>query len=82
MDEDSVIISDSQTPAAKQRPLTSSNTYLVCLNFKVPFQVRQQFKIYAARQDMTMTELLLKLLDDYFVDQHLLSAATRPPEVK
>jgi hypothetical protein len=36
---------------------------LVCLNFKVPMQVRQQFKIYAAQHDMTMTEMLLQLLD-------------------
>lgn len=37
---------------------------LVCLNFKVPLRVRQQFKIYAVRHNMTMTELLLRLLDD------------------
>ena len=35
---------------------------LVCLNFKVPMQVRQHFKIYAAQHDMTMTEILLQLL--------------------
>lgn len=37
---------------------------IVCLNFKVPLRVRQQFKIYAARHNLTMTELLLRLLDD------------------
>jgi hypothetical protein len=37
---------------------------LVCLNFKVPLRVRLQFKIYAARHNMTMTELLLQLFDD------------------
>jgi hypothetical protein len=37
---------------------------LVSLNFKVPFQVRQKFKIRAARHNMTMTELLLRLLDE------------------
>ena len=37
---------------------------LVCLNFKVPLRVRQEFKVYAARRNMTMTELLLQLLDD------------------
>jgi hypothetical protein len=37
---------------------------LVCLNFKVPLQVRHQFKVYAARHNITMTELLLQLLDD------------------
>ena len=35
---------------------------LVCLNFKVPLRVRQRFKIYAARQNVTMTELLLQAL--------------------
>ncbi len=37
---------------------------LVCLNFKVPFRVRQQFKICAARSNLTMTELLLHLLTE------------------
>lgn len=36
---------------------------MVCLNFKVPIQVRQRFKIYAAQHDMTMTEMLLHFLD-------------------
>jgi hypothetical protein len=43
---------------------SSPGTTLVCLNFKVPLSVRQQFKIYAARNNMTMTELLMRLLDD------------------
>lgn len=37
---------------------------LVCLNFKVPLQIRKRFKIHAASQNMTMTDLLLKLLND------------------
>jgi hypothetical protein len=44
--------------------LPSPSTTLVCLNFKVPLRVRQRFKIYAARHNMTMTDLLLQLLDD------------------
>jgi hypothetical protein len=47
-----------------ERALSARTTPLVCLNFKVPLRVRQQFKIYAARHNMTMTELLLRLLDD------------------
>jgi hypothetical protein len=39
-----------------------TSTDLVCLNFKVPLRVRQQFKICAARHNLTMTELLLLLL--------------------
>lgn len=42
----------------------STNT-LVCLNFKVPLRIRQQFKIGAARQNITMTDLLMRLLNDY-----------------
>jgi hypothetical protein len=37
---------------------------LACLNFKVPLLVRQKFKVYAARHNMTVTEVLLRLLDD------------------
>ena len=37
---------------------------LVCLNFKVPLQVRRQFKVYAARHNITVTEFLLRILDD------------------
>jgi hypothetical protein len=47
-----------------ERAPSVRTTSLVCLNFKVPLRVRQQFKIYAARHNMTMTELLLRLLDD------------------
>ena len=35
----------------------------VSLNFKVPLRVRQQFKLLAASSNMTMTELLLRLLE-------------------
>jgi hypothetical protein len=41
-----------------------TSTDLVCLNFKVPMRLRQQFKIYAARHNMTMTELLMRLIND------------------
>jgi hypothetical protein len=41
-----------------------TTTPLVCLNFKVPLQVRLRLKIYAARHDKTMTEVLLELLED------------------
>ena len=37
---------------------------LVSLNFKVPLQLRLEFKVYAARHNMTMTELLLQLLEE------------------
>jgi hypothetical protein len=43
---------------------SSLDTTLVCLNFKVPLSVRKKFKIYAAHNNMTMTELLMRLLDD------------------
>lgn len=37
---------------------------LVCLNFKVPLDVRQRFKVCAARHNLTMTELLLQLFEN------------------
>ena len=47
-----------------ERPISlCADTPLVCLNFKVPLRVRQQFKIRAAHHNMTMTDLLLQLLD-------------------
>jgi hypothetical protein len=49
---------------AEDPPARRSGISLVCLNFKVPLAVRQQFKICAARRNMTMTELLLRILDD------------------
>jgi hypothetical protein len=45
-------------------PSRYSSIPLVCLNFKVPLHVRQQFKIYAARHNLSMTELLLQILDN------------------
>jgi len=45
-------------------PSECTSTDLVGLNFKVPLQFRLQFKIYATKQNMTMTELLLQLFDD------------------
>jgi hypothetical protein len=44
-------------------PSLHTSSSLVCLNFKVPLSVRQQFKVYAARHNMTMTDLSLRLLD-------------------
>jgi len=48
---------------ADRRITQSTSTGLVCLNFKVPLRLRQQFKMCAARHNLTMTELLLRLLD-------------------
>lgn len=36
---------------------------LVCLNFKVPMRFRRRFKIYAAKNNMTMTEVLVHVLN-------------------
>jgi hypothetical protein len=35
----------------------------------VPLRVRQQFKIYAARRNLSMTELLLQMLDDLLISE-------------
>jgi hypothetical protein len=61
MDDLSENVKDSHL--AERSQSCYPNTTLVCLNFKVPLRTRQQFKIYAARHNMTMTEMLLRLLD-------------------
>jgi hypothetical protein len=55
---------EAETHPAERSPSPCTGAPLVCLNFKVPLRVRQQFKIYAAEHNMTMTELLLRLFDD------------------
>lgn len=50
--------------SAERSSSLSTSAALVCLNFKVPLRIRQQFKIHAAQHNMTMTELLLLLLND------------------
>lgn len=49
---------------------------LVCLNFKVPLQIRNRFKVYAARHNITMTELLLQLLDERLSSDATLSSCS------
>jgi len=56
-------ISDAQNEESPAKRSLHATT-LVCLNFKVPLCVRQEFKIYAAQHNMTMTDLLLRLLDE------------------
>jgi hypothetical protein len=46
-------------------------TSLVSFNFKVPLRVRQQFKMLAARHNMTMTEILLRLLHEALLEEEL-----------
>lgn len=58
---------DNSEASHSVRPVltgSSREVHLVSLNFKVPFSVRQRFKIHAATQGMSMTELLLHLLAD------------------
>lgn len=57
-------MNDGEALSGERSSLQHTTTPLVCLNFKVPLRVRQLFKIYAARHNMTMTEMLLRLLDD------------------
>ena len=61
---------DSQTIIRTERLSSRAASHaLVCLNFKVPLRIRQQFKMYAARHNITMTELLLKILDDLLISE-------------
>lgn len=55
-------VTEDVFPLVKRAP--SRATKLVCLNFKIPLHIRQEFKAHAARHNMTMTELLLQLLDE------------------
>jgi hypothetical protein len=57
-------LSDVQDIRVQRQKFEIATGRLVCLNFKVPMRIRQQFKIYAARHNMTMTDLLLHLLRD------------------
>jgi hypothetical protein len=61
--EISVTKQSVRSPFAVDVHLSTSHP-LVCLNFKVPLRVRQQFKICAARHNVTMTDLLMLLLED------------------
>ncbi len=63
MDNVSVSTMDSDSALANGSSSLCTSTSLVCLNFKVPLRVRQQFKIYAAQNNISMTELLLQLLE-------------------
>lgn len=52
---------------------------LVCLNFKVPLRVRQQFKVCAARHNMTMTELLLQFINECAATDSNSDDSSAPP---
>jgi hypothetical protein len=58
-------VKDIQDLRAKRLGPASAGSRLLCLNFKVPTQIRHQFKIAAARHNVTMTELLLRLVVDF-----------------
>ena len=62
-------VKDLQAMRARRLGPAKASTGLVCLNFKVPLQIRQQLKISAARHNMTMTELLLRLVNDFMKSQ-------------
>jgi hypothetical protein len=58
------VTSDTENVFSLVERAPSRATPLVCLNFKIPLRIRQEFKACAARRNMTMTELLLQLLDE------------------
>ena len=76
-------LSKNALPTERPRP-PFINTPLVCLNFKVPMRVRQQFKMYAARHNITMTELLLRLLEECLIADanHDILASSQYKEIK
>jgi hypothetical protein len=67
MDDLSGKAKDGELLPAEQLQSMGTTTSLVCLNFKVPLRIRQQFKIHAAEHNMSMTELLLHLLNDCLI---------------
>jgi hypothetical protein len=46
-------------PTASLRRRRARASTLVALNFKVPFEFRQQCKVYAAANGVTLTDLLM-----------------------
>jgi hypothetical protein len=69
MENPSDNVKDIQALRARRLGPAKTISGLVCLNFKVPLQIRRQFKISAAHHNMTMTELLLRLLNDFMRSQ-------------
>jgi hypothetical protein len=66
MEECSTEGKDGESVLQEQRRTVTS---LVSFNFKVPLRVRQQFKMLAARHNMTMTEILLRLLNQALLEE-------------
>jgi hypothetical protein len=58
------VLKGAELLAKTVNPSQCTSADLVGLNFKVPLQFRLQFKVYATKQNMTMTELLLQLFED------------------
>jgi hypothetical protein len=46
----------------------STNQRLVALNFRVPLDLRRRLKIHAASRSITMTNLLLELLERFDIE--------------
>ena len=78
MEECSIEGKNGQSVLQEQRPTVTS---LVSFNFKVPLRVRQQFKMLAARHNMTMTEILLRLLHKALLEEEL-DSQSRNKEIK
>jgi hypothetical protein len=64
MDNELANAIESAERLAERPKFKSTSTDIISLNFKVPLQLRLQFKVYATKQNMTMTELLLQLFED------------------
>jgi hypothetical protein len=70
MDQSSIDKMQTCTDVQLEHPVSPrTRTSLVCLNFKVPLRVRRDFKLCAVRQNQTMTDLLLQLLDAYLTTE-------------
>jgi predicted HicB family RNase H-like nuclease len=63
MEKISSLSSSLISPAARQPTRNAKAAALVALNFRVPLEVRRRLKILAASQSVTMTQLLLQMLE-------------------
>lgn len=63
MEKISSLSSSLSSPGSRQPTRNAKAAALVALNFRVPLEVRRRLKILAASQSVTMTQLLLQMLE-------------------
>jgi hypothetical protein len=59
------VMSDSRQRTSNRRGANPSEHRLVALNFRVPVGLRRQLRITAAQRGVTMTSLMLELIEKH-----------------